>query len=72
MSEEVEQAMTRLGVLTERKRCAGIAQGLAIAFQMGAGSIHSEHFREGAMAAAQWIYNEIMGTLGSTDKAPDS
>lgn len=63
MSEEVEQ---------ERKRCASIAQGLAIALQMGAGSIHSEHFREGALAAAQWIYDEIIGTYGSTDKAPDS
>jgi hypothetical protein len=56
----------------ERKRCAGIAQGLAIALQMGAGTIHSEHFREGALAAAQWIHDEIIGTYGSIDKAPHS
>ena len=61
MTPEVDQ---------ERKRCATIAQGLAIAMQMGAGTIHSEHFREGCIAAAQWIYDEIMGTYNSTDKAP--
>jgi hypothetical protein len=44
----------------ERKRCAAIAEGLAIALKMGAGTIHSERFREGAVAAAQWIHDEIM------------
>jgi hypothetical protein len=33
---------------------------LAIALKMGAGTIHSERFREGAVAAAQWIHDEIM------------
>jgi hypothetical protein len=57
MSEEVD---------LERKRCAAIAQGRLSRCRW---SGNAKTISESAIAAAQWIYDEIIGTHGSTDKA---